>query len=112
MSGFKFLSSLRQGLAAKATGGAVALNVTIDASGTRTPTPVAVSVYGPGDVAGIDRRMIGRREPAPRSIGFAPNFLASIEFRRPDFPWMLSRTCRTATLFDTGLSNRTVTTTR
>lgn len=50
----------------------------------------AVEVLGPGDVTGIDTRFIVRTDPRPGARQVEPNYLASIEFDRPDFPWMLT----------------------
>jgi hypothetical protein len=87
MSSYRFLSFLRQGLGARRpASGTIKVVMRVAEQDVAT----MVSLYGPGDVAGIDPRMIVRREPSPRSSGFAPNFLACIELRRPDFPWMLS----------------------
>lgn len=58
-----------------------------------TPEIVAErSVYllGPGDVGGIDLRLIVRTDPRPNAIDVEPNYLASIEFDAPDFPWMFT----------------------
>src|SRR5262249_30983361 len=44
----------------------------------------------PGDVIGFDEGQITRTEPAPRSHDFEPDLLASVEFARPDLPWLLS----------------------
>src|SRR4051794_18967488 len=49
-----------------------------------------VRVYGPGDVMGIDPRHIIRTEPADLTSNFESNFLAAIEFDRPDFPWLFT----------------------
>ena len=51
---------------------------------------VGVRVYGPGDVTGIDPRVIIRVDPPRRSADFEPNYLASIEFDPPDFPWLFT----------------------
>lgn len=50
----------------------------------------AVRLYGPGDVTGLDPEQIVRREPAPRTLDFEPNYFAAIEFDRPDFPWLFT----------------------
>jgi len=53
------------------------------------PRPVAIHHYGPGDVIGLASDQIVRREPAPNSVGFAPNMFAFVELRDPDLPWQL-----------------------
>jgi hypothetical protein len=47
-------------------------------------------LYGPGDVTGIDRHQIVRVEPRHRTTEFEPNYFPSIEFDRPDFPWLFT----------------------
>src|SRR5690242_5857210 len=54
------------------------------------PIQQQVRLYGPGDVLGIDPRHIIRTEPANLSRNFEPNFLAAVEFDRPDFPWLFT----------------------
>ena len=49
-----------------------------------------VSLLGPGDVVGIDRRQVIRTDPAPAARAFEPNFLACVDFDRPDFPWLFT----------------------
>ena len=47
-------------------------------------------LYGPGDIIGIDTRLIVRTDPKPFVTNFEPNYLALVEFDPPDFPWMFS----------------------
>ena len=47
-------------------------------------------LYGPGDIIGIDTRLIVRTDPKPFATNFEPNYLALVEFDPPDFPWMFS----------------------
>ena len=54
------------------------------------PVPNPVRIAGPADVLGIDPRQVVRCNPAPFTRNFEPNFLAAIEFDRPDFPWMFT----------------------
>ena len=49
-----------------------------------------IRLYGPGDIIGIDTRLIVRTEPKPFVTNFEPNYLALVEFDPPDFPWMFS----------------------
>ena len=44
----------------------------------------------PGDIIGIDASQIVRTDPQPFATKFEANFLAAIEFDRPDFPWMFT----------------------
>ncbi len=67
----------------------------------RVPLPIELRVgadavnlqarmLGPGDVVGIDQRQVVRTDPRPRSSNVEPNYLASAEFARPDFPWLFT----------------------
>ena len=51
---------------------------------------IDLSVYGPGDVIGIDPRLVVRTDPQPNVRNFEPNYLAVIDFDPPDFPWMMT----------------------
>lgn len=99
---YRFLPWARRGLAQGVlddetiadTGGTHALParstlpVSIDVNGTAATT--TVDLYGPGDVTGIDRRVILRSDPAPGATDFEPNYLVTIDFDPPDFPWMFT----------------------
>ncbi|MBA2301508.1 MAG: hypothetical protein H0W08_02615 [Acidobacteria bacterium] len=52
--------------------------------------PVALRLHGPGDVIGIDQRLVIRTDPKPHARNFEPNYLAIVDFDPPDFPWMLT----------------------
>jgi hypothetical protein len=55
------------------------------------PVPgIAVRLRGPADVTGIDENQVVRTEPRPATTDFEPNCFASIEFDRPDFPWLFT----------------------
>jgi hypothetical protein len=49
-----------------------------------------VRLYSPGDIIGIDTRLIVRTDPKPFATNFEPNYLALVEFDPPDFPWMFT----------------------
>lgn len=51
---------------------------------------IDLSLYGPGDVIGIDPRLVVRTEPRAGTRNFEPNYLAAIDFDPPDFPWMMT----------------------
>ncbi len=51
---------------------------------------IDLSLYGPGDIIGIDPRLVVRTDPKPNSTNFEPNYLAIIDFDPPDFPWLLT----------------------
>ena len=54
------------------------------------PTATTVNLFGPGDVVGIDPRMVIRTEPRQFTVNFEPNYLCGIEFDTPDFPWLFT----------------------
>ncbi len=69
--------------------------LTLDIVHDDSVTPVklpAIALRGPGDVIGISESMIARREPAPNTVDFEPNYFPFIEFIDPDFPWRYSLT--------------------
>ncbi len=51
---------------------------------------LSIRLRGPADIIGVDARQIVRMEPLPDSRDFEPNFLACVEFDRPDFPWLFT----------------------
>ncbi len=65
-------------LAGDPVGGASELSETISQ---------AVSLYGPGDIVGIDARAVIRTEPRQWITNFEPNYLAAVEFYHEDFLW-------------------------
>jgi hypothetical protein len=52
--------------------------------------PLPLRLHGPGDVIGIDQRLVVRTDPKPNARNFEPNYLAIVDFDPPDFPWMLT----------------------
>ncbi|MDF0645214.1 MAG: hypothetical protein P0111_14380 [Nitrospira sp.] len=94
---YTFLPWLRQGIANQIQGGATAvrakIKVQLDIAGTgigddeHTPVERDVSLYGPGDIVGIDPKAIIRVEPRNWITNFEPNYLPFIEFYDEDFPW-------------------------
>ena len=46
-----------------------------------------VALYGPGDIVGIDTKVIVKNEPRHWITNFEPNYLPYIEFYDEDFPW-------------------------
>lgn len=51
---------------------------------------IDLTLYGPGDIIGIDPRLVIRTDPKPNVTNFEPNYLAVVDFDPPDFPWMLT----------------------
>ena len=64
------------------------LPVSMDVNGV--PAATTVQLYGPGDVTGIDRRVVLRSDPSPGATDFEPNYLVTIDFDPPDLPWMFT----------------------
>lgn len=88
---------LRQGV----TTGSLPVDTLADTLAARVSLDVGVRVnsdtvgvkarlYGPGDVVGIDAKQVVRTDPRPRSAGVEAKYLASVEFRRADFPWLFT----------------------
>jgi hypothetical protein len=65
----------------------VRVGVTITNAGTGG---VDVTILGPGDVTGLDTRLIVRTEPRPGTTSFEPNHLAAVDFDLPDLPWLVT----------------------
>jgi len=80
--------TLGDGLPARAS---ASIGVRLAAPLDETPiAPINVRLHGPGDVLGIDPRLVVRTDPKPEARNFEPNYLALIDFDPPDFPWMLT----------------------
>lgn len=67
----------------------VTVPLTDDAGGAETAER-DVTLYGPGDVLGVDPGQIIRRYPSPGSVTAEETFHAHIEFDRPEVPWAFS----------------------
>jgi hypothetical protein len=100
---YSFLPWLRLGIAGKidaADGDAgVALRATVPIGLKLTGEPLGpgnalerpidreVQLVGPGDIVGLDDRVVFRTEPRNWITNFEPNFLAHVEFYDEDLPW-------------------------
>ncbi|HOY05856.1 MAG TPA: hypothetical protein PLO67_10670 [Saprospiraceae bacterium] len=100
---YSFLPWLRQGLANNITEADKDVNVklrataavTLEIKGEGGPEPLSESIprnvqlVGPGDIIGIDPRIIIKHEPhvRPNLTNFESNYLPYIEFYDEDFPW-------------------------
>ena len=93
-----FLPWVRQGVAAAIVTtdtlgagqpGVVDLNAAISVNGTPTPA-MPVRLRGPADVMGIDANQVVRMDPQPDTGDFEPTYFPSVEFDRPDFPWLFT----------------------
>ncbi len=101
---YQFLAWARRGIGASVTNadsGALPVRATLSVqlslqvTGGSGPNPVAVppvsvNLFGPGDVVGVDPRYVVRTEPRDTTVNFEPNYLCSIEFDTPDFPWLFT----------------------
>jgi hypothetical protein len=94
---YRFLPWARRGLADRIpdedTGGALPARAQVKVGLTISSIPEAsfdLSIYGPGDVIGVDTRLIIRTDPRPHSTDVEPNYFAHIEFDPPDFPWLFT----------------------
>jgi hypothetical protein len=94
-----FLPWVRQGAAAAITSpdslgaaqpGAAGLDVTLSVNGAAIVPPTRITLRGPADVVGIDAHQVVRTEPRADTRDFESNFFPSIEFDRPDFPWLFT----------------------
>ncbi|MEU7821717.1 hypothetical protein [Catellatospora sp. NPDC049133] len=98
LASYTFLSHVRTGLAAAAGDPAAgALRTTVQVSVPVLADGAAagevsrrLELYGPGDVLAIDERQVLRRYPAAGAVGVEPNYLAHVEFDRPDLPWLFT----------------------
>lgn len=57
---------------------------------SKQDSSVDLSLYGPGDVQGLDESQVVRAEPDPGTQQFQPNYFPFVSFDRPDLPWMFS----------------------
>ncbi|WP_406723869.1 hypothetical protein WJ438_03205 [Streptomyces sp. GD-15H] len=96
--GLTFLSWVREGLGADGgapdpLSGALPARTTVTLHprvNTRDELTVPARLFGPGDVTGIDPRQVLQVFPPPGTPDAEPHLFASVEFDRPDLPWMFS----------------------
>lgn len=91
---YRFFPWVRRGLAAGLPAiqppparGTVSYKVTVTAD---IVAERSAQLYGPGDIIGIDQRLIVRTDPRRAARDVEPNYLPSIEFDTPDFPWLFT----------------------
>jgi hypothetical protein len=99
LGSYPFLPWLRQGIAnaiaAPPAGPRASIQVDLQLTGdpvgggltlTQAVTQ-SIELYGPGDIIGIDSRIIVRTEPRPFVTNFESNYLAACDFYDEDFCW-------------------------
>jgi len=94
---YRFLPWARRGLADHVGdvdgGGALPARAKVTVGLTISSLPEArrdLSLYGPGDVVGVDPKLVVRTSPRASSTDVEPNYFAQIEFDPPDFPWLFT----------------------
>jgi hypothetical protein len=90
---YRFFPWVRRGLATSLPVGAPTTRSLAKFKVTLTPEIFEdreVLLLGPGDVIGIDTRLIVRTDPRRAAIDTEPNYLTAIEFDAPDFPWLFT----------------------
>ncbi len=67
----------------------VRVNIAAKKSGSTTDDFVdqSISLVGPGDIIGIDNRVVVKTEPRNWITNYEPNFFPYLEFYEEDFPW-------------------------
>ena len=87
------VTGLSAAMTTPASGSRATTHVTIPIADDQGGTATAerdVTLYGPGDVLGIDPGQVVRRYPSPGSTNAEETFHAHIEFDRPELPWAFS----------------------
>lgn len=97
---YYFSPAVRRGLASAITADAtgpraiVQVRAQVVASGgagdDKKDVSQDVHLYGPGDVLGFSAHAVARTDPRPLVGDFEPNYLVTIDFADPDFPWRYS----------------------
>ncbi len=59
----------------------------LDGSANQQMVHREVSLYGPGDIVGIDSKAVVKTDPLNWITNFEPNYLPYIDFYDEDFPW-------------------------
>ncbi|RQG94174.1 hypothetical protein [Natrarchaeobius chitinivorans] len=91
---YTFVPWVRDGYRPRDDGGTIRVELSVEGRGdgdSKTKdVGVDLSLYGPGEVTGIDRRQVIRTEPTPGTSDFPPNHFPIVEFDRPELPWLFS----------------------
>jgi len=96
MSRFSYLSHLRLGAAAfidqDAAQAPVRFRTSVEMSVSGEPLSIPVTLFGPGDVAGISPAGVSGRAPAPGAVGAEVNYFPHVELAEADLPWRFTPT--------------------
>ncbi|MEO7850812.1 MAG: hypothetical protein ABIR94_00985, partial [Rubrivivax sp.] len=89
------IGGLAAGVSAAPAAGALRASALVqlplsDSSGAAATAVQPVTLYGPGDVRGLDFAQIVRRHPSPGAATAEETVLAHVEFDRPELPWQFS----------------------
>jgi hypothetical protein len=87
------LTGLAAAMQTPASGARATTHVTLpinDDKGGSDKAEQNVTLFGPGDVLGLDPAQVVRRYPSPGSTNAEETFHAHIEFDRPELPWAFS----------------------
>lgn len=90
---YSLLPWVRRGLASYISGAPAGNSATLPVSLAVNGEPVAAPDFrlsGPGDIKSMDARAVIRTDPRDRTDNFEPNYLATVEFGLPDFPWLFT----------------------
>jgi hypothetical protein len=93
---FTFLSSVRRGLAAAIAQddkGTVPGHVSLEATAATTAgaaQPIDLRLMGPGEITGVDRRVLLPSFPKPGETSHPPHLFVTLELDRPELPWLFT----------------------
>lgn len=90
MSTARFTSHVRSGLAVGASAGQATVELTVEADGETARPEATLQLAGPGNVVGLQPRVIARRAPTAGSADVTPGSLVFIELTEAGLPWSLS----------------------
>ena len=94
MSARRYLPWVRAGAGNLLTGAwgparaAVTITAAVNSGGA--PATVEATLYGPGDVTGIDARQVINTDPKDGATDFEPTLLPCVEFDEPALPWLFT----------------------
>lgn len=67
-----------------------AVTITASVNEGEAPATLEATLYGPGDVTGIDTRQIIRTDPPDDTTDFESTLLPCVEFDEPALPWLFT----------------------